>query len=181
MITTIEGSFIGGQLSRTGQLKNLQIQTAQQIQQVKVPKSLRPILAKVLTSSTYLQLQVKIGHRKLKAIKVLMVADRAGKISGSHPTPVAKIQVCSKGSCHKRGSKKLCTDMQAMIQSKGWQNSVVIEEVSCLKECKQAPNIRIKPSGAICHQASSRQVGQLLETILAGQKHDKALTIQQAS
>jgi NADH:ubiquinone oxidoreductase subunit E len=166
MLITIEGSFIGGQLSRTGQLKNLQIKTSNRVQQVKVPKSLRPLVAQILKSSTYLKLQVKIGHRKFKAIQVLMAADVPEKAIRSSQLPVAKIQVCSKGSCHKHGSKKLCAGIQAMLQSQDWQDLVVIEEVGCLKECKQAPNIRLKPSGGICHQASPQKVIRLLESTL---------------
>ncbi len=166
MLITIEGSFIGGQLSRTGQLKNLQIKTSDRIQQVKVPKSLRPLLAQVLKSSTNLKLQVKIGHRKFKAMQVLMTTGGQEKIVRSKHLPATKIQVCSKGSCHKQGSKKLCAGLQAMIQSQNWQDLVVIEEVSCLKECKQAPNIRLKPSGEICHEASPQKIKRLLESTL---------------
>jgi (2Fe-2S) ferredoxin len=169
MLTTIEGSFIGWYPSPTGQLKYLQIQTVDRTQQVKIPKTLRPLLEQVLKSSTYLKLQVKIGHRHLKAISILILpSDTLPTIQ--HPpsdhAPTTKIQVCSKGSCRKRGSGQICAGLKALLQDHELQNSVVIEEVGCLKECKQAPNVRIKPSGKICHQASSHKVYQLLATAL---------------
>ena len=175
MLTTIEGSFIGGQLSRSGQLKQLQIKMsggsaygqADRVQEIKVPKPFRPTLERLLASSTHLKLQVQTGHHHLKVVSVLtLLDDHQSNVTKNYIPPI-KIQVCSKGSCHKRGSSKICASLQAMIQERNLQSVVFIEKVGCLKECKHAPNVRLQPSGAICHQASSPKVLQLLEPMLA--------------
>jgi (2Fe-2S) ferredoxin len=174
MLITIEGSFIGGQLSKTGKLKNLQIKTsdsiaggqADRVQQIKIPKNLRSLLEQVLKSSTYLKLKVKTGHKKSKAVSILTAPGAECWPLTNIPSSVTKIQVCSKGACHKRGSKQLCTALQTMLQDRNLHNSIAIEEVGCLKECKQSPNVRFKPSGDICHQASPHKVWQLLESML---------------
>jgi NADH:ubiquinone oxidoreductase subunit E len=175
MLTTIEGSFVGGQFSRAGQLKRLHIKTSDRsaggqvdrIQQIKVPKTLRPILERLLKSSTYLKLQVKTGHHHLKAVSVLTVLDDYRPNETKSYIPSIRVQVCSKGSCHKHGSGKICEALQVMIQERNLQDVVFIEKVGCLKECKHAPNVRLKPSGIICHKASSPKVAQLLEPMLA--------------
>jgi NADH:ubiquinone oxidoreductase subunit E len=174
MLTTIEGAFIGGRLSRRGQLKRLKIRTtdntaggqADRIQQIKIPKPLRPLLEQLLKSSSYLKLQVEAGHRQLKAVDVLMAAGECQPtIKQSKVSPIT-IQVCSKSSCHKRGSDQMCMALQAMIQKQHLQNTVSIEKVGCIKECKHAPNVRIKPSGSICHKASATKVFQSLKPLL---------------
>ncbi len=167
MLTTIEGSFVGWHPSPTGKLKYLQIQTIDRIQQVKIPKALRPLLEQVLKSSIHLKLQVKNGHHRLKATSILIVPSDILPTVPQRQIPTTKIQVCSKGSCRKRGSSQICAGLKAMLQDHQLEHSVVVEEVGCLKECKQAPNVRIKPSGSICHQASPRKVYQLLETALS--------------
>ena len=175
MLIIIEGSFVGGQFSRTGELKRLQIKTsdrsacgqADQIQEIKVPKTLRPILERLLKSSTYLKLQVKTGHHHLKVVSVLTVIDDYRQDETKKYIPSIKIQVCSKGSCHKHGSGKICEALKVMIQERDLQDVVFIEKVGCLKECKHAPNVRLKPSGIICHNASSPKVTQLLKPMLA--------------
>jgi (2Fe-2S) ferredoxin len=170
MLTTIEGSVIGGQLSRTGKLKRVQIKTSNQIQQVKVPKILRPLLEQVLKSSTYLRLQVEIGHRKIKAVNVLVNPNDHRQLAIQRDASPVRIQICTKGACDKRGSRQICAALQAVIQEHSLQNMVSIEKVGCLKECKHAPNVRLKPSGVICHQASSSKVAQLLEPLLAPER-----------
>jgi Thioredoxin-like [2Fe-2S] ferredoxin len=174
MLTTIEGAFIGGRLSRRGQLKRLKIRTtdsntgnqADRIQQIKVPKPLRPLLEQLLKSSNYLKLQVEADHRQLRAVNVLMTGgDHRPTITKSKVSPI-KIQVCNKGSCQKRGSDQICMALQAMIQEQHLQDTVSIEKVGCIKECKHAPNVRIKPSGSICHKASATKVLQSLKPLL---------------
>jgi hypothetical protein len=174
MLTTIEGSFIGGQLSRKGQLKQLQIKIsgnsadgqADRVEGIKVPKTLRPMIEKLLASSDYLKLQVQTGHHHLKVVSILNVLNNYPPHKTTKDTPSIKVQVCSKGSCHKRGSDEMCVALQEIIQERNLQGVVLIEKVGCLKECKNSPNVRLKPSGVICHKASSPKVFGLLEPML---------------
>jgi (2Fe-2S) ferredoxin len=175
MLTIIEGSFIGGQLSRRGQLKQLQIKIsgnsaegqADRVQEIKVPKTLRPMLGQLLTLSNYLKLQVQAGHHHLKVVSILNEPGNYQPHKTTRYTPSIRVQVCSKGSCHKRGSDKMCAALQEVIQERNLQGVVSIEKVSCLHECKNSPNVRLKPSGVICHKASSPKVFELLEPMLA--------------
>ncbi len=175
MLTTIEGSFIGGQLSRSGQLKQLQIKMlggsadgqADLIQSIKVPKPLRPTIGRLLESGTHLKLQVQVGDHHLKVVNILNVLNNCQTYKTTSRSPSIRVQVCSKGSCHKRGSDKMCAALQEVIQERNLQGVVSIEKVGCLKECKNSPNVRLKPSGVICHKASSSKVFELLTPILA--------------
>lgn len=175
MLTTIEGSFIGGKLSRNGQLKQLQIKMsggsaygqADRVQSIKVPKPLRPTLGRLLESSTHLKLQVHTGHHHLKVVNILNLLNNEPSHGATSCSPSIRVQVCSKGSCHKRGSDKICAALQAEIQERKLQGVVSVEKVGCLKECKNSPNVRLKPSGIICHKASSPKVFQQLTPMLA--------------
>lgn len=171
MLTTIEGSFIGGQLSRSGQLKQLQIKIsaagqADRVQGIKVPKTLRPILGELLLSSNYLKLQVQASNHHFKVVSILDDYHNSPLPKTTSCTTPIRVQVCSKGSCHKRGSEKMCAALQEVIQERNWQGVVSIEKVGCLKECKNSPNVRLKPSGAVCHKASSSRVLKMIEPML---------------
>jgi (2Fe-2S) ferredoxin len=176
MLTTIEGSFIGGQLSRSGQLKQLQIKISgnsaespgNRVQAIKVPKTLRATIGQLLESGTHLKLQVQVGDHHLKVVSILNVLNNYQVHEAISCSPSIRVQVCSKGSCHKRGSDKMCAALQEVIQERHLQGVVSIEKVGCLKECKNSPNVRLKPSGVICHKASSPKVLELLLPMLTG-------------
>ena len=55
--------------------------------------------------------------------------------------PNAKIIVCQKSGCLKRGGKRLLSELEKMLCDRGLEDQVIIEfSYSCLKCCSSAPN-----------------------------------------
>jgi (2Fe-2S) ferredoxin len=85
------------------------------------------------------------GCRKIK-VKQLFVTpsiDRSVDLifDSIVSTPVAptKIQVCQGSSCRRRGSEKICQMMQSHLERNDLTETVRIESVKCLHQCKAAP------------------------------------------
>jgi (2Fe-2S) ferredoxin len=57
----------------------------------------------------------------------------------SPPVAPTKIQVCQGSSCRRRGSEKICQMMQSHLERNDLTDTVRIESVKCLHQCKAAP------------------------------------------
>ena len=56
-------------------------------------------------------------------------------------SPKAKIIVCQKSGCLKRGGRRLLSELEKILCDRGLQDQVIIEcSRGCLKCCKSAPN-----------------------------------------
>ncbi|MGA1474886.1 MAG: (2Fe-2S) ferredoxin domain-containing protein [Prochlorothrix sp.] len=77
-----------------------------------------------------------------------------------------KIQVCGKGSCKKRGSCKLAQNLNQEIQRSGLESHIQVQMTGCLKQCKQAPNLKLKPQGKILSQVKVQDIPALVQTLL---------------
>jgi NADH:ubiquinone oxidoreductase subunit E len=75
----------------------------------------------------------------------------------------AKILVCEKSSCWKRGGKQLCEAIAQTLKEKGLEDAVEIKRTGCLKQCKEGPNLVILPDKAKYSQVRPYQVASLLE------------------
>ena len=98
----------------------------------------------------------KLGFTEEKGDSVSQVP-----VSGSQGK--AKILVCQKSDCQKRGGKAVCQALQAMIESRGLQEQVTIKETGCLKLCKAAPNLIIMPDKVRYSRVDINQVSDLLD------------------
>lgn len=83
----------------------------------------------------------------------------------SNPQPV-QIQVCSKGNCKKRGSCQFAQEMQQQIRRSGLESQIQVQMTGCLKQCKQAPNLKLKPQGQIFSQVKPQDIPRLLDKCL---------------
>lgn len=57
----------------------------------------------------------------------------------------AKILVCRKSGCQKRGGHQLVAKLQGVLQERQLQDQVKIQFTGCQKRCSQAPNLTIMP------------------------------------
>ncbi len=115
------------------------------------------------------------GCRKIK-VKQLFVTPSIDRSVDLIPdpiviTPVAptKIQVCQGSSCRRRGSEKICQMMQNYLDRNDLTDTVRIESVKCLHQCKAAPqaivtspNTAIIPGKTHYRQIQPNQVQVLL-------------------
>lgn len=84
------------------------------------------------------------GNRQFKAKQLLTVTSiepTVDRLSPPIANPVAptKIQVCQGSSCRRRGSDKVCQAMQNYLKQHDLTDTVKIESVKCLHQCKAAP------------------------------------------
>ncbi len=164
---SIEGKFQGFISDITGKFKYLRLATDSGDIQIKIPKKLRLPLSLSLepgeqirvsgvspklkayevtkvgvcpTQNTLLQQQTLIEHNQLTNISSQVSQDRLSS-EASVDKPKAKIILCQKSGCLKRGGKGLLLELQKILRDRNLQDRVIIEySTGCLKCCKSAPN-----------------------------------------
>jgi (2Fe-2S) ferredoxin len=57
----------------------------------------------------------------------------------------AKILVCQKSDCQKRGGAAVCKALENALNSRGLAGQVTVQGTGCLKQCKAGPNIVLMP------------------------------------
>ncbi|TAD86489.1 MAG: (2Fe-2S) ferredoxin domain-containing protein [Oscillatoriales cyanobacterium] len=81
----------------------------------------------------------------------IVIPDRAIESptsSPTAPTPAkisAKILVCQKSDCQKRGSGAVCKALENALNCSGLAGEVIVQKTGCLKQCKAGPNIVVMP------------------------------------
>lgn len=74
----------------------------------------------------------------------------------------AKIMICQKSGCRKRGGKKLLSQLQQTLQAEGLHKQVKIQTTGCQKQCKQAPSCILKVGKNKYHQIRPGAIRQKL-------------------
>ena len=142
---TIEGKFVG-LLSKKRQKNNyLQLQIESGDVEIKLPKNLRAQTIENLIFGGDIRvvgvskLHQKTRKIKLKAHEILSIFDDNNQ-QQINPGNKAKILVCQKSSCRKRGGKGLLSEIEKTLCDRGLQELVDIEHTGCLKHCHGAPS-----------------------------------------
>jgi NADH:ubiquinone oxidoreductase subunit E len=184
---TLEGCFLGFVRS-DGKVKALKIQVNGSEFKIKLAKAARSHLSEFLVLGDWIQVFGKT-QRKKSETSPKMKAYQVNKISqftvssdlenqldftanliestcslGKHfpQKPKAKILVCQKSGCVKRGGKKLCQELEMALCERGLQNHVAIEQTGCLKRCSSAPNMVVMPGKTRCSKMQPNEVADLL-------------------
>jgi hypothetical protein len=93
------------------------------------------------------------GMPKLKALNIELEELRTETLTSLQaiapdlPKPNFRLQVCSKGSCRKRGAEQLQRQLESWAQDHGLAEQIIIQTTGCLKDCKKGPNVRLLPLG----------------------------------
>ncbi len=75
----------------------------------------------------------------------------------------AKILVCKKSDCRKRGGSAICAALKTELEQRGLQDTVEIKETGCLKRCKAGPNLVVMPDKASYSRVRPNAVAELVE------------------
>ena len=148
LIRPLTGYFLGWGDDRTPH-RYIRLGTANGDLLVKVAKSLRSGIQD-WQSGSFVNLLARervdraTGSHKIKAKQLLKIAridPTVDRFSRSLTNPIAptKIQVCQGSSCRRRGSDKICQMMQTYLNRNDLTDTVQIESVKCLHQCKAAP------------------------------------------
>jgi Thioredoxin-like [2Fe-2S] ferredoxin len=156
--TQLVGQFVSYEIKDGYKIKRLNLLTADGIQSIKLTKEARASIFRLTTVTpmipgTLLSLAVEpkfddgMMQYKVRDLQIL-AGDMPIARSPIATAKVTKIRVCDRGTCRKRGALEVYAQLQQEIADRGLGDQVVLETTSCLKACKQGPNMTI---GKTCH------------------------------
>jgi NADH:ubiquinone oxidoreductase subunit E len=171
----IEGQFLGFVSDRVGKLKYMRVVDETSELHIKVAKESRAFLLRVLRPGDKVQVVGKkklnhyTGQFKLKAYQVHNLSLEEVQTIPQEMVlpcqPKAKILVCQKSGCLKRGGKKLCQALELALCDRGLAGRVSIERTGCLKRCSQAPNMVLMPGKTRLSGMEPDAIATLLESM----------------
>jgi (2Fe-2S) ferredoxin len=75
----------------------------------------------------------------------------------------AKILICQKSDCRKRGSDKVYAVLEKELAQRGLEDRVTIQKTGCLKKCKSSPNIMMLPDKTHYTKVKPEQIPGLID------------------
>ena len=151
----IEGQFLGFAGKKTGKYKHLQLGIAGGNIKIKIPKNLRCSIGLSLVPGEQIHIdgisKLNPRNRKLKLEAYQIQAVGFCLIKNPLPLPLpqpkAKIMVCQKSGCLKRGGKGLLSDLEKTLGDRGLSDKVTIEHTDCQKRCTRISHKELKKRG----------------------------------
>lgn len=183
-VNHISGFNFQGKLSKISFKKNkikyIKLVTNEGKYWLKIPKNLRE---KIAGLSPGCQLEVAgkskqhpiTGKTKYKAETVVVVAQKPAAASvktkavsllpvfDSKTKSKAKVLVCQKSNCWKKGGKKVCQELESILSDRGLTKEIPIQKTGCLKQCKKAPALVMMPDKARYNHVKPQQVEKMVE------------------
>ena len=99
---------------------------------------------------------------KTKTVSLLPVFD--SKIKSK-----AKVLICQKSNCWKKGGKDVCAELESILSDRGLAKEIPIKKTGCLKQCKKAPALVMMPDKARYNKVKSKQVAKLVDKHLVAE------------
>lgn len=153
--------------------RSFQLQTQELSHRIKAPKSLRAELQQYLQPGDAIQVDgvqtvdKDTAELQLKAKKVtritaaeLMAAPVATPVS--KPAKSAKVLVCHKSSCRKRGAVKVYQALEASLSEAGLDGTVPVKLTGCMDRCKAGPNVVVMPGKHRYTKVASKQASDVV-------------------
>lgn len=75
----------------------------------------------------------------------------------------AKILVCQKSDCQKRGAGGICEALLAILSDRNLEDLVSVQKTGCLKKCKAGPNIVMMPDKTRYSRIDPEEIPELIE------------------
>ncbi|MGD1951028.1 MAG: (2Fe-2S) ferredoxin domain-containing protein [Leptolyngbyaceae cyanobacterium] len=188
---SLEGHFLGYLGKSPTKIKALILEFEQEQLAIKLPKPLRMSLQTYnlqlgdpIRCIGRSQVDFKSGVIKLKAYHVVPLKppseDRFANVAAIPPTAAlvtseaasaavspgkkrAKILVCRKSGCQKRGGGRLISTLETLLQEYQLQDHVEIQYTGCQKRCSKAPTLTIMPGKHRYDRLTSQNISHLIE------------------
>lgn len=175
----ITGKLVKIIFKKYNQVKYLKLVTEKQAYWIKVAKSIREDIAEIVSLDAEVTIKgtkkqkKKTGQIEYKADYVELVAS-SNSNSSRHiivpeTSPVsnqenkvkakAKILVCKKSSCWKKGGKEICQVLENIYSDR----QIEVKTTGCLKQCKKGPNVVMLPDKARYSRVRPQQIPILVE------------------
>ncbi len=182
---TSEFNFIGqlvNSLIKKGEVKYIELATEQGKYWIKVAKEIREDLAQL---SPECKLEIagkrkqnpKTGKVKFKAQTVMIIPENTAQqapevkteqipllpIFNTQHKSKAKVLICEKSNCWRKGGKRLYEQLEAEFKARGLTDKILIKKTGCLNKCKQAPTLVMMPDKACHSQVKPQQIPALID------------------
>lgn len=105
---------------------------------------------------------VTSNHASLSSIPPLTQPAVTVKTVESSQKP-AKILVCQKSDCRRRGSDGICSLLAKELEERGLQDQVTIQKTGCLKQCKAGPNVVMLPDKTRYSNVEPEEIPTLID------------------
>ena len=177
----LKGKLVTVVFKKYNQVKYLKVATEQQAYWIKVAKSIREDIASIVSPEAELivrgtkKLKFKTGTVKYEADYVELVTSSkndtsqvtisdSANVSSQEKTEnkekaKAKVLVCQKSSCWKKGGKEVCQVLENICRDR----SIQVKTTGCLKQCKKGPNLVMLPDKARYSRVKPQQIPALVE------------------
>lgn len=177
-VQILTGYYVQPYRSKKGKLKGLVLQGRDGDFCIKLPKYLRPMLARELVLGAYVRVWAYQDGDIWRAINLLLLEEHdiatlcwsetvpastldqpeATATNVTTPNPPKRcIQVCRKGKCYKQGSKHIWHALQAEVEANPALQHISIEATGCMKACKKGPNLKVMPKGKMISGVTPQQ------------------------
>ena len=174
----LEGQFEGFMAGGKSPFKYLSLRNPHGQYAVKLPKSVRMMLFRYLQVGDSIRVvgeqstDPETGEPRFKAkevvrIKPLAVVTNPTKelLQPAPPKPKgkpAKILICQKSTCRKRGAAQVCRAVEATLANHGLADTVQVKLTGCMDKCKAGPNMVVMPDKQRYTKVKPAQVPNLI-------------------
>lgn len=179
---SLEGRCLGF-VFKEGTPKCLRLLTADGEHVVKLAKEVRFSLDQAIVPGAWIQVlgKKKLSHKPeqttFKAYRVSLATpgklEETPSVTVPRPTASAKILVCQKSDCMKRGGKAVCHALEAALSDRELSD-VKIQGTGCMKHCKAGPNIVFMPDKTRYSRVSAEDIGALVDEHFPRISHPEA-------
>jgi (2Fe-2S) ferredoxin len=182
---SLVGKLIDFIIKDGNKIKYLKIDSESQELWIKLSKQLRYQIDREIKPGSWLELKGMqktypgVGKVKFKADLVKLIKQGIGnREQGTGKVCIektqrfedcaiarskAKILICGKSSCWRKGGKEVCQILENSLRDRGLEDRVTIQTTGCLKQCKQAPNLVMMPSKERYSGVKPKQALSILE------------------
>jgi len=174
----LEGRFSGFEAGGKSPFKYLRLETTTEEHRIKLSKSLRLMLFRYLVVGDQLRVvgcqktDKHTGEPQLKALDVIrlgssMTAPAPCESTSASTIPTkkqkpARILICNKSSCRKRGSEAVCRAIAQTLKQLD-RTDIQVKTTGCMDRCKAGPNVVMMPDKAKYTRVSPNQIPKMVE------------------
>jgi (2Fe-2S) ferredoxin len=164
----LEGEFLGFVGNAPGKIKSLRLAILSKNLKIKVPKSLRVSIDLSLEYNDKIsvtgisKVNIKTGKIKYKAYGMTLIDNICPRQKKLSPGK-AKILVCEKSGCSKRGNKSLLSELEKTLDERNLQDHVKIHRTGCQKRCHTAPDCTLHLGKKKYNKINPQAIASLLE------------------
>lgn len=174
---TLEGQISNFILKHDYWLKYLQIQIDGIDYRIKPSSELRETLPPDLAIGDRVRVsgwgqRKQTGQLKLQAdvLEVITPEKAAAPNAQPIPSPVtksvkpkAKVLVCQKSGCMKRGGSAVCAALEQTLRDRDLADQVTIQGTGCMDRCKAGPNLVFMPDRARYSRVNAHDIAALVD------------------